>query len=103
MLISCIDEINEINVSVKRMALNLRLKHSVGEEGRYRSPTGALFPWGDSYVPGHTAWGLLIAKAMTENIPGGLRVGSRQEHNTHFVCVKILLSIDPLPQDFTEH
>ena len=44
MLISCIDEINEINVSVKRMALNPRLKHSVGEEGRYRSPTGALFP-----------------------------------------------------------
>ena len=40
-LISCIDE---INVSVKRMALNPRLKRSVGEEGRYRSLTGALFP-----------------------------------------------------------
>lgn len=53
-------------------------------------------------MPGHTAWGLLVAKAVTENIPGGFRVGSRQEHNTHFVCVKILLSIDPLPH-LTNH
>ena len=44
MLISCIAKINEINVSMKRMALNPRLEHSVGEEGRYRSLTGALFP-----------------------------------------------------------
>ena len=56
-----------------------------------------MSPGDAKYGPGHIAWGLLVAEAVAENIPGGPRVGSRQEHNTDFVCVRILLSIDPLP------
>lgn len=37
-------------------------------------------------------WGLLVPKTVAENIPDGLRVGSGQEHPTHFVR-----------QDFIEH